>query len=223
MDIKTTLIKMTQHPNTHARWLNSLSYLEYRGLRMILRSQKTADIDDGVLTHALEEARHALYFKKLAMKVGGHYFSQYNTETLLSVNHLKSYFYNLDKETLFHYKTSAEHFENKKVYELMTWIIEERALLVYQIYDDVLRNQCFDFNLAPVLSDEAKHLDKVRSLTKDLSASKIKLQSIEENYFQIAWKAFQMEIQTLDHVKERSNQIHHNQQDSQSSAPERIS
>lgn len=194
MDIKNFLIALTQNSNLHAQWLNSLSYLEYRGLRMILRSQKTEDMDVGILAHAMEEARHALYFKKLALKIGGEYFAHYTPNTLLSESYLKSYFYHLNSGSLDIYKNSTETYEGKKIYELMTWIIEERALSVYEIYNEVLQSQGFDFNLEPILADEAKHLNKVRKQTEELQDSKKELQRLDENYFQQVWKAFQQDL-----------------------------
>lgn len=196
MEIKNFLITLTQNSNLHAQWLNSLSYLEYRGLRMILRSQKTEDMDVELLAHTMEEARHALYFKKLALKIGGEGFSHYTAETLLSESYLKSYFYHLNNGSLDIHNHSTDAHDNKKIYELMTWIIEERALAVYEIYNEVLKSQGFDFNLEPILADEAKHLNKVRQQTKELHESKQKLQHLDENYFQQVWSAFQQEIQS---------------------------
>lgn len=196
---------LTQNPILHAQWLNSLSYLEYRGLRMILRSQHTTDIDVGVLGHVMEEARHALYFKKLALKIGGELFTHYTPKTLLSESYLKSYFYNLNHSSLnlsrntrnsSNLKKNSEPYENKQLYELMTWIIEERALAVYEIYNEVLKSQGFEFNLDPILADETKHLNKMRQQTKELHYSKQELQLLDDNYFQTVWSAFQQEVQS---------------------------
>lgn len=178
--MKNLLLKIVKDKNAHARWLNSLSYLEYRGFRKIARSQNTEDIDEDLLSHAMEEVRHALFFKKLAIKVGGSSFSYYKTETLLSEAAIKSYFYELDLNTA---KLCARtgHSDKKSIYHCVTWLIEERAMQVYQEYDLTLKTQKFDFSLRPVLIDEIRHLDGVRNLVpRFFTNEKIKLESLFE-------------------------------------------
>jgi hypothetical protein len=147
--------------DSHARWLNSLSYLEYRGSRKIMRALQSTDMDDEILAHALEEVRHALFFKRLAIKVGGAKFRHYRGPTLLAEAAIKHYFFVLDQ-------AAAERVAGLGgevraiVYRVVTWLIEERALKVYKEYETLLQQQAVSFSLKPVLMDEDRHLAEVR-------------------------------------------------------------
>ncbi len=149
---------------THAKWLNSLSYLEYRGARKIMRALATEDIDEKVLNHSMEEVRHALFFKRLAIKLGGQDFGRYSDKTLLSENSIKNYFYQLD---LAANALVAEFGSKIEIYQLVTWLIEERAMIVYQKYEILLQKRSSSTNvkisLLPVLADESRHLKEVKN------------------------------------------------------------
>lgn len=141
----------------HAAFLNSLSYLEYRGARKIARALSSADIDPEVLQHAYEESRHALYFKSLALKIGGADFRAYEDRTLLSAAAVKTYFHRLD-----HAVGRIARLGAKDRYLWTTWLVEERALEIYTLYDSLLAQAKPEIRLTSVLKDEAHHLDFVR-------------------------------------------------------------
>ena len=84
-------------PALHARWLNTLSYLEYVGFRKIVKSQRAEVLTAAILGHACEEGRHALGLKKLAIKLGGVQFDSYAPEVLLCGEEAAAYFQGLDK------------------------------------------------------------------------------------------------------------------------------
>ena len=90
------LLKLINNPELHAKWLNSLSYLEYRGPRKIFKSIPSFEITPDVLKHIIEETNHALHLKKMALAVGGEIFSNYNSDTMLNMIAIKKYFYDLD-------------------------------------------------------------------------------------------------------------------------------
>ena len=69
-----------QDDHIHARWLNTFSFLEYIGFRKIVKSQRAEVLNRSLLVHALEEGRHALLLKKLAVKLGGSKFDFYRPE-----------------------------------------------------------------------------------------------------------------------------------------------
>lgn len=194
MEIKKFLTRLTQNSDTHARWLNSLSYLEYRGFRKIVRSQRTQDIDEDILVHSMEEVRHALFFKKLAVKVGGSKFSTYAANNLLAESILKSYFYELDNIGSAMCHQLDTKCDQKKLYRLITWIVEERAMGVYRLYEEVLREQGFDFTLRPVLVDESRHLEEVQGQAAQLEDKGKSLLALEERYFRRMWIAMTSEI-----------------------------
>jgi rubrerythrin len=145
---------------THAKWLNCLSYLEYRGARKIMRTLKTLDMNEEILKHAMEEIRHAFFFKNLAIKLGGEKYSYYSDETLLAPKAIKDYFYKLD----FAADSVVPKTESKlEVYRFVTWLIEERAISVYQKYETLLKDSEFKISLKPILLEESYHLKEVKS------------------------------------------------------------
>lgn len=177
-EINKFLAQVINDPLLHAQWLNSLSYLEYRGARKILRTLATEDIDDEILNHTMEEVRHALYFKRLAMKMGGKKFHRYSSATLLAAPAIKNYFYELDRmaENL-----SARSGSKLEIYRLVTWLIEERALYVYLRYEAFLEMNDSKITLKPILADETRHLVEVKNQLKSLLRSQgIPIESLIE-------------------------------------------
>src|SRR6188474_947111 len=55
----------------HARFVNTLSRLEYVGVRKILKSRRSEHIGLDGLQHILDEAVHALRLKKAAVALAG--------------------------------------------------------------------------------------------------------------------------------------------------------
>ncbi len=190
MQVAGLLTDIIAQPHLHARFLNSLSYLEYRGARKIARVMNTEDIDDEVLRHATEEMGHALYFKKLALKVGGPEFRLYRPSTVLAEAALKHYFFALDRgvdELLRNAK--------KQVYYYVTWLIEERAVTVYREYQRLLTGTGQSISLKPILSDEVGHLNEVKAaLSKDVAYAP--LVALEESLFTQTWKAIAAEVES---------------------------
>lgn len=64
--IKSALRKIIADERVEARWLNTISYLEYVGARKIFRSVATSHPSVSVLDHLADETRHAAAFKVLA-------------------------------------------------------------------------------------------------------------------------------------------------------------
>ncbi|MCB0408526.1 MAG: hypothetical protein KDD34_09995 [Bdellovibrionales bacterium] len=188
MDITSTLNQIILNPNLHGLWLNTLSYLEYRGFRKIARSQKSASIDAEILFHAAEEVRHALFFKKLALKLGTNKFRTYQDSELLGDFSAKKYFYDIDTGVA-NLLTKDSTFES---YILISWLIEVRAMSVYTIYNELLLAAGQTISLDSILREEGRHLEKLKELSSAIF-QKTKLpikafESIEKNAFQIFWK-----------------------------------
>lgn len=204
MKMKSFLEAVTINTHTHARWLNSLSYLEYRGFRKIARALETQDINTEILSHVMEEARHALYFKKLAIKVGGKTFDSYENSLLLSPQALRKYYFNLDFEINQTLKTIQTISHRKAVYQFVTWLIEVRAMKLYQCYSEILMKHGFSFSLNPILSDEMRHLEEVSAeATKVLLQSNINpnlFASIEEKHFEELIEVLERELNITEHI-----------------------
>ncbi|WP_374306390.1 hypothetical protein [Methylocella sp.] len=156
--LEAAIAVVTAEPRLHARWLNTFSYLEYVGFRKIVKSQRAETVDSELLTHALEEGRHALGLKKLAVKLGGEEFEAYAPELLLCGDDAEAYFQNLDAgcDALFAHLPDAQR--AKVVYCYVTWLIERRALDVYGRYKAALGTSPLASRIAGLLMEEEKHL-----------------------------------------------------------------
>jgi hypothetical protein len=148
----------------HARWLNTFSYLEYVGFRKIVKSQRAEILTAAILGHACEEGRHALGLKKLAIKLGGAQFDSYAPEALLCGEEAEAYFQNLDKACDEAFAGRSEAERGKLVYCYVTWLVERRALDVYQTYKRALGESEIASKLGGLLAEETKHLADVEAV-----------------------------------------------------------
>ena len=69
MSLYNLLEKIVQHNESHAKWLNTLSYMENAGARKISACEHPSDVNLIQLKHAAEEHRHAYYLKKQILRV----------------------------------------------------------------------------------------------------------------------------------------------------------
>lgn len=165
---KTTLLlirileKIVFDKKLHARWLNTLSFLEYIGARKMLKSLPAEHINNILLTHINEESRHSLFFKKLSKKVLGEdlFFKQ---EEMFCSQQAETYFQNVDKKA----QTIADG-ENLLNYLYTTYMVETRAVSAYTIYNKILERNNFSFTLQALLKEEENHLDNTTSMIKEL-------------------------------------------------------
>ncbi len=147
----------------HAKWLNTFSFLEYIGFRKIVKSQRAEALSGAVLNHALEEGRHALGLKKLAVKLGGPEFDCYAPEVLLCGEEAEAYFQDLDAACDAALADQPEAARAKLVYCYVTWLIERRALGVYGVYRKALGESEAARKLDGLLAEETRHLAEVET------------------------------------------------------------
>ena len=151
-------------PALHARWLNTFSYLEYVGFSKIVKSQRAEVLTAAILGHACEEGRHALGLKKLAIKLGGAQFDSYAPEVLLCGEEAEAYFQDLDKACGEAFAGRSEAERGKLTYCYVTWLVERRALDVYQVYKSALGESEIARKLGGLLAEETKHLADVEAV-----------------------------------------------------------
>ncbi|EQA37297.1 hypothetical protein LEP1GSC047_3901 [Leptospira inadai serovar Lyme str. 10] len=168
-EIRSVLEDIQRIPSIHAKWLNTLSLLEHIGARKIHASQTGISISEMVLRHASEEARHAAFFKKLALKVGSEEFSSYEEASLLAGNSAVMYFQRLD--SLVNRSLSSETFALGKrkllCYLYVTKLIEERAGLVYEEYEQALSSSESGISLKSIIKEEEAHLQEMNFHLQD--------------------------------------------------------
>jgi hypothetical protein len=171
----------------HARWINTFSFLEYVGFRKIVKSQRAEALSAAILTHALEEGRHALGLKKLAVKLGGAAFDSYAHDTLLCGEEAETYFQNLDGACEDALLALPEEERAKLVYCYVTWLVERRALEVYGVYKAALGESEIARKLHGLLAEEQKHLADVegwlRAGDPDFAGRAKTFEAIEEKLY----------------------------------------
>ena len=144
----------------HAKWINTFSLLESIGFRKIIKSHKAQELTTEVLQHAFEESRHALLLKKLAVRVGGLGFDTFEPDHLFCGDSAVSYFQTLDAVC------ARELGSAKLCYLYVTWLVEVRALQVYEAHRAAAAKgdaacQGVATQLARLLREEESHLDEV--------------------------------------------------------------
>ena len=163
IDFLSTLI---HEPQWHARWLNTLSFLEYIGARKIIKSQEAHSLDLMMLEHISEETRHAHFFKRLSEKVLPGACLGYREGELLAGRESERYFQSLDAMVTTELGTPRTRLN----YLYVTWLIEERAVLVYKLYSQVMREKGGAFKLQAVLNEEGRHLEEMRFLIQKIDS-----------------------------------------------------
>jgi hypothetical protein len=199
-DILPLLEALSRDPARHARFLNTLSLLEYIGVRKILKSQPAAGLTAEMLEHILEEARHAAILKRLALRVGGPAMADYAAPALLCGEEARRYIQTLDrgaeldlKETGF--PAAAAPPVN---YLYTTLLIEERAGRVYPVYEPVLAAIGLGGVVAGIVREEEGHLSAVsRRLVREDPGHPTRLERLrrtERRAFAALWRALQREV-----------------------------
>jgi hypothetical protein len=150
-------------PFIHACWVNTFSFLEYVGFRKIIKSQKAEALSSTILTHAVEEGRHALGLKKLAIRIGGPAFDRYAPETLLCGEEAENYFQDLDAACEEAFSDCADDERARLSYYTVTFLVEKRALRVYGLYKKALGDSPVAGKLDGLLAEETRHLSDVES------------------------------------------------------------
>ena len=138
----------------HARFLNTLSYLENCGARKIAAFEHPLLVKKEILKHAAEEFRHAHHFKKQITRLDlpapddyqnllGSYF------TIHYLDHLEACICRILKEP------------KKEAYFYVTYAIEKRAEALYPIYEQFLRKHKSRVTVRSIILEEEGHLSEI--------------------------------------------------------------
>ena len=142
--------------------MNTLAYLEYVGARKIIKSLHSDFLTLEELKHFVEEARHAYFFKKMGERNFTNFPATFAEENLLGGRAAKDYFQGLD-----HFIFNELGGDQSKLnYFYVTWSIEERAMKLYSLYDELLVAEKSSLRLTSILKEEANHLQDMKDLIK---------------------------------------------------------
>ncbi|WP_443939300.1 hypothetical protein [Pedobacter sp. MW01-1-1] len=160
-----SILKTIIKNNTlHAKWLNTLSYMENAGAKKISASEHKENVNLIILKHAAEEHRHAYYLKKQIAKVDEQGCKTYTNAELLSPNYTKYYLHALDIEVCRYLKTtfSLSGYDLKfAAYLFVTYAIEVRADELYPIYQAALDEAKSKVNVKSIILEEEGHLEEM--------------------------------------------------------------
>ncbi len=188
MTIYNLLEKIVQHNETHARWLNTLSYMENAGARKISACEHPTEVSLIQLKHAAEEHRHAYYLKKQILKITSSVCENYRSEELLVSASTSNYLHHLDIKTC---KYLQKNFQLNKeelkyaAYLFVTYAIEVRADKLYPVYQEVLTKYSSKVMVKSIILEEEGHLEEMIS---------------QLNRFSPDWKIHAKQIQDIENA-----------------------
>lgn len=163
-------------PLLHARWLNTLSRLEYVGVRKMLKVRRSETLDWEGLRHVLEEAAHATRLKKAAIALAADeaLVATFSDEHTLCGDAAEAYFQALDqcaaRELDKYNRERALTLNEQACYWLTSAAIELRARSFYPAYQALLEELGCEVSVASIIGDEQEHLEHMaRELPKQVS------------------------------------------------------
>lgn len=185
----------------HAKWLNTLSYMENAGAKKISASEHKENVNLIVLKHAAEEHRHAYYLKKQIAKVDEALCKTYTNAELLSPNHTKYYLHALDIAVCRYLKTTfnLSGYELKfAAYLFVTYAIEVRADELYPVYQMILDETKNKVNVKSIILEEEGHLEEMINQLAEFDSNweehAVKIVQIEQKLFDNWVGALQEEL-----------------------------
>src|ERR1700733_4610834 len=97
--IEQLLTTIVASNELHAKWLNTLSFLENCGARKIAACEHLTLVREEMLKHASEEFRHAHYLKRQIQRVTSEPCDDYSLKYLLGGTASLHYLASLDLQT----------------------------------------------------------------------------------------------------------------------------
>jgi len=191
MEIAHLFQQIVGNPEIHARFLNSLSFMENAGARKISACEHPTMVGIIQLKHAAEEHRHAYYLKKQILKLKVDLCPTYEFPYLLGGVATKNYLQKLDIQTSrFIKKTFDLHGAALQyaAYLFVTYAIEVRADALYPVYQDILTKNQQKVHVKSIILEEEGHLEEM-------------IQQLQE--FNSDWKKY------ADHILAMEEQLFH--------------
>ncbi|CAM4192723.1 hypothetical protein [Flavobacterium weaverense] len=181
------LQQLVNNNELHAKWLNTLSFMENAGARKISLCEHPTKVNIIQLKHAAEEHRHAYYLKKQIGKINSQICSNYDNDELLAAKATRYYLQLLDIQTCRYLKEnfqlSGEELKYA-AYLFVTYAIEVRADELYPQYQQVLTEKESKVMVKSIILEEEGHLEEMIQQLKT---------------FHPDWEKYATSILTLEH------------------------
>ncbi len=155
-ELQELLPSLVNNPESHAKWLNTLSFLENCGARKIASCQHPTKVKKTMLKHAAEESRHAFYLKDQIKRIVEVTPLDYSLESILGGTASLQYLNRLDLLVAKRLKSLGRDLHI--AYILVTYAIEKRAEELYPIYMDILKETSSPITVKSILLEEEEHL-----------------------------------------------------------------
>jgi hypothetical protein len=172
MEFYNLLESIVKNNEIHAKWLNTLSFMENAGARKISSCEHPTQVSQIQLKHAAEEHRHAYYLKKQIGKLNPDYCKTYEKEELLASLATKQYLHSLDiKACKYLQKAFTLNKEELKyaAYLFVTYAIEVRADELYPVYQDILTKESSKIMVKSIILEEEGHLEEMINQLNEFS------------------------------------------------------
>ncbi|WP_276875444.1 hypothetical protein [Chryseobacterium joostei] len=173
MEFHHLLKKIVQDGKTHAKWLNTLSFMENAGARKISKCEHPILVSEIQLKHAAEEHRHAYYLKKQIGKINPELCKTYENSELLAPIATRQYLHSLDIKAC---RYLQEAFQLSKedlkyaAYLFVTYAIEVRADELYPVYQQALTEKSSRIMVKSIILEEEGHLEEMINQLNEFSA-----------------------------------------------------
>jgi hypothetical protein len=178
------LPKYIDQPALHAKWLNTLSYLENCGARKIARTEHPLNVSKEILKHAAEEFRHAFYLKQQITTKLNQTLPSYQLDTICGGFETLHYLDRLELNICRYIKKQMPSFSlfalRHHAYLLVTFAIELRASEIYPIYQDHLKQKQSPVSVRSILLEEKGHLDEMLLGLQNLSIKESTISAVCE-------------------------------------------
>ena len=179
------LDQIIARPRDHARLLNTLSRLEYVGVRKMAKSRRAERLDLDGLQHLLDETIHALRLKKAALAVAPEgdraAIATYADGDTLAGDAGEAYIQGVDRAAEAALADLDEETRAEANYLLSSAAIEVRAQAFYPLYESRLRNSGVTVSVAAIMRDEDRHLTEMsQGLSRTLPEWRARLETVLE-------------------------------------------
>ena len=172
MEFHHLLKKIVQEGSTHAKWLNTLSFMENAGARKISKCEHPTLVSQIQLKHAAEEHRHAYYLKKQIGKIDPELCKTYESTELLAPIATSQYLHSLDIKAC-RYLQKAFNLNKTDIkyaaYLFVTYAIELRADELYPVYQQVLTEASSRIMVKSIILEEEGHLEEMINQLNEFS------------------------------------------------------
>lgn len=158
---------LVSQPALHAKFLNTLSFMENCGAKKIARFEDPVFVTEEILDHAWEEKRHAYILKHQIRKLEALNLPDYRRESLLGKCYSKQYLNKLDVRICRYLKDFMQPDRialRQAAYMLVTYAIEVRALELYPAYQKVLRRLSSPVSVHLIYREEERHLQQITKM-----------------------------------------------------------